>query len=288
MKLHKRFQSFMAALCFFSVLLGCRTFLARETLTLTPVVSTETFIPTFSPSDTSTPAPSVTPSPRPTKTATPVPVWITDFAEPILAAIADRPPDFEEDFSEVKPGGYLEKMNCPENGCVITDGVLAMAAFPEGHKAGWAVQPIPCCEGFKSFVMRVDVNTAKLKGENAANIAYNDVLGKGIRSTMFFEYNVELKSDRRWFSIIGGSLNDSGQLPRSVPPQITYTLIMRGSKYAVYLNDTPITHGAFRGGKYQPEFELRAWSDGSGIAEVEYDNLKIWSLDNIPGLPVDE
>jgi len=30
---------------------------------------------------------------------------------------------------------------------------------------------------------------------------------------------------------------------------------------------------------------LRAWSDGSGPAHVEYDNLMIWNLDDIPNLP---
>ncbi len=285
MKQHKLFQRVMAAILFSSLLVGCSTFLPRETPTLTPVVSTETLMPTFTPSDTSTPTPSVTPSPRPTMTATPVPGWVTDFAEPILAAIADRPPDFEEDFTEAGPGWYLEKVNCPDNGCVITDGVLALAAFPVGHKAGWAQQPYPCCTGYKTFVMRVDFNTAKLNGENAANIAYTDVIRKGGRTTAISEYNFELKSGRRWYTIIGGYLKANGQLPLSVSPQITFTLISRGSRFAVYLNDIPVTYGEYANGQNQPEFTLRAWSDGSVTARVEYDNLKIWNLDNIPDLP---
>jgi hypothetical protein len=139
--------------------------------------------------------------------------------------------------------------------------------------------------------MRVDVDTAKLNGENAANIAYSDVLRKGGRTTMISEYNFELKSDRRWFSMIGPSGRygrDNGQLPRSVSPQITFTLISRGSRFAVYLNDIPVTYGEYANGQNQPEFTLRAWSDGRVTARVEYDNLKIWNLDSIPSLPVDE
>ena len=147
MKQLKLFRRVLTALLFSSLLVGCSTFLPQGTPILTPVVSTETLIPTFTPTDTSTPNPTVTPSPRPTKTATPVPGWVTDFAEPILAAIADRPPDFEEDFTEAGPGWYLEKMNCPDNGCAITDGVLALAAFPVDFSYAWAEQPYPCCSG---------------------------------------------------------------------------------------------------------------------------------------------
>jgi hypothetical protein len=278
----------IAALLLSSLLVGCNTFLPQETPTLTPVVSTKMLMPTFTPSDTSTPNPTVTPSPSPTKTATPEPGWVTDFAEPILAAITDRPPDFEEDFTEAGPGWYLEKVNCPDNGCSITDGVLSMAAFPVNFSYAWAEQPYPCCQGFKSFVLRVDVNTAKLNGENSAFITYNDVLRKGGRSTTISEYGFELKSDRRWVSMIGQSGiygGDNGQLPRSIPPQITFTLISRGSRFAVYLNDIPVTNGEYAGGQNQPEFSLRAYSFGIATASVEYDNLKIWNLDKIPNLP---
>lgn len=285
MKLLKLFQRVMAAILFASLLVGCSTFLPQDTSPLTPVDPTEPLEPPFIPTGSSTPIPSV--APRPTTTATPVPGWVTDFAEPILAAIADRPPDFQEDFTQVGPGWYLEMVNCPGNGCAISDGVLSIAAFPVDHKDAWAQQPFPRL-GFKAFVMRVDVNTAKLGGENAANIAYSDsMVENGIFSTVF-EYDFELKSNRRWYSLIGPSGmygGGNGQLPRSVPPLITFTLLSRGSKIAVYLNDVPVTFGENAGGQYQAEFSLNAWSDGSGTARVEYDNLKIWNLDNIPNLP---
>ena len=184
-------------------------------------------------------------------------------------------------------------MNCPDNGCGITDGVLSVAAFPVDYKEAWAEQPFPCCTGFKTFVMRVDVNTANLNGEKAANFAYSDTLWENVKFTTVFEYNFELKSNRRWYSMIGPSGmygGENGQLSRSVPAFITFTLISRGSRIAVYLNDIPVTFGEYAsgesaGGQYKTDFSLRAWSDGSGTALVEYDNLKVWNLDNIPGLP---
>ena len=60
--------------------------------------SSATATPIVAPSTTT---PSITPSPKiiPTRTPTLLPSWATNFAEPILAAIKDRAPDFEDDFS---------------------------------------------------------------------------------------------------------------------------------------------------------------------------------------------
>jgi hypothetical protein len=293
MKQHKLFQRVTAAILFASLLAGCSAFLPRDIVSLPPVDPSETLTTTLAPTDNSTPIPSVTPSPRPTATATPIPGWITDFAEPILAAIADRPPDVQEDFLKAGPIWYLETVNCPDNGCAITDGVLSVAAFPVDRKEAWAEQPFPCCTWFKTFAVRMDVNTAKLNGENAANLAYSDTVWENGKFTTVFEYNFELKSNRRWYSLIGPSGmygGANGQLPSSVPALITFTLISRGSRFAVYLNDMPVTFGEYAGGEsvegqHKTEFSLRAWSDGSGDALVEYDNFKAWNLDNIPGLP---
>lgn len=288
MKQHRLFQQMMAALWLSSLFVGCNTFLPQGTSPLTPDDSTETLFPTFTPTVSSTPIPSATPTLRPTMTATPLPEWVMDFAEPILAAIADRPPDVQEDFSEVGPVWYLEKVNCPNNGCSISNGSLLVTAFPVDRKEGWAEQPFPCCSGFKTFVLMVDVNTAKLNGENAANIAYVDTRHEGGRSTRVFGFNFELKSEHRWYSLInlsGLSGREHGQLT-TPGTRITFTLISMGSRFAVYLNGIPVTFGFYSAGQYEPEFSLRAWADGrSGPAIVEYDNLMIWNLDNIPNLP---
>jgi hypothetical protein len=293
MKQPKVFQRVMAAILFASIFAGCSTFLPGDTASLTPVGPSETLKTTYPPTSSSTPIPSVSPSPRPTATATPIPGWITDFAEPILAAIADRPADVQEDFLKAGPIWYLETVNCPNNGCGITDGVLSVAAFPVDHKDAWAEQPFPCCTGFKTFVMRVDVNTANLNGENTASIWYTDTTWEGNRFTTIFQYDFELTRSGKWYSLIGPSGmygGENGQLPSSVPALITFTLISRGSRFAVYLNELPITYGEYAGGEsaggqHKIGFELCAWSDGSGAARAEYDNLKVWNLDNIPGLP---
>ena len=281
-------QRIMAVILFSSLFTGCGTLEPQNTSTLTPVDPAETLSLTSTSSDSGgTVIPSASPSPRLTSTATPLPAWVADFSAPILAAIADRPPDFQEDFSQAGPGWYLETVNCPNNGCAIADGVLTVTAFPVDHKEAWAQQPFPSL-AFKTFVMRVDVNTGKLGGENAASIFYNDTSRENGKFTTSLNYSFEIKSIRRWYSLIGPSGiygYEIGQLPRSVSPQIIFTLISRGSRFAVYLNDFPVTYGEYAGGRYYTEFLLNAWSDGSGIARAEYDNFKVWNLDNIPNLP---
>ncbi len=285
MKQQMNFQRVMAVLLFSTLLVGCSTFFPQDTSTLTPVDPTETISPTV----TNTPIPSATPSTRPTRTATPVPAWVTDFAEPILAAIADAPPDYEEDFSQAGPLWYLEKgENCPDNGCNLSDGALSVIALPGNSHDGWAEQPLgSCCLGFKTFVMQVEVDLSELTGENAASIWYVSNIYEDDRFTTKFHLNFELKKDLSWITWINppGVLNDSGQLPGSTPQPILFTLISRNSMLAVYLNDVPVTFMENAGRQYQPNFELCAWSAGTTAADVKFDNAKVWNLENIPSLP---
>ena len=289
MKHLKPFQRILAALVVSFLLIGCNPPLPQSPPTDTVLIPTQTLLPSLTPTSSSTPFPAVSPSPFPTRTATPLPEWVEAFAEPVLAAIAGRAPDVQEDFSEVGPNWYLEDTNCPNQGCSLVEGALSVTAYPVDGKSAWAGQPFPCCSGFKSFVLRVDVNTSRLSGENSAAIFYTDTIIENQKFTWASEYTFELKSGRRWYSIIGPSGihgGDFGQLPRSISPRITFTLISRGSKFAIYLNDMPVTFGDHSGGQYQPEFSLDACADGeSKPAYAEFDNLMIWNLDNLPNLP---
>jgi hypothetical protein len=84
----------------------------RPSATPMPPTSTpppsETPAPSLTPTLSSTLTPSLTPSPRPTRTATPAPAWVTDFAQPILDAIALRPPNFQDDFDDQSGGWQIE------------------------------------------------------------------------------------------------------------------------------------------------------------------------------------
>jgi len=203
---------------------------------------------------------------------------VTDFAQLVLDVISDRAPDYQDDFSQASPDWQREMMNCKDEGCVISNGVLRLKTVPENGRASWAINTIPCYLKFKTFVLRVDVNTGKLHGESAAGIGYDNDGSK---------FSFEIKDKGRWWYLgeSGTGGWDSGQLPIPVPKIITFTIIVRDTKLAVYLNDTPVTISDFAAVMNKTGLTLRAWSDGTTTAIVEYDNLKIWNLDDVPNLP---
>jgi serine/threonine protein kinase len=73
------------------------------------------------------PSPTLTRTPRPTATNTPIPAWVTDFAEPILAAIKDRKPDFQDDFSSDEPKGWWAPLQAGVDTPIsIEEGVMRL------------------------------------------------------------------------------------------------------------------------------------------------------------------
>jgi hypothetical protein len=56
-------------------------------------------------------------------TSTTIPDWVEEFSTPILSAIKDQPPDFEDDFSQVDPHWlYRTSLLHSEETCPIPNG----------------------------------------------------------------------------------------------------------------------------------------------------------------------
>ena len=228
--------------------------------------STPTTTPTLPP--TLTPTITLTRTPRPTATATPVPTWVTDFAQPILDAIADRPPDFQDDFSHAATNWELGDKG------EISDGALVFTT-PRTQDSSWTY--IPCCMIYHTFVLMVDINISGLRGENAADINWSKY------------FTFEIKHDGRWFisSWENNLRHDLGNGQQQIPDteKVTIRLISTGTKYAIYINDIPVSYGNDSVEKNVTNIGFRGWSDGTTTAIVKYDNIKVWDLDQIPGLP---
>jgi hypothetical protein len=237
-----------------------------------PVISA--LIATTTPTATITPLPTFTPTitptrtPRPTATTTPLPAWVNDFSQPILDAIAGRPPDFQDDFSQGKKGWqyYADRAG-------ISNGVLV---FTETKDGAFAAIPIPGV-GFYDFALVCDIDISALSGENTAEIKWSKY------------YLVEIKHDGRWFisSWQNNVRHDLGQGRQRIPDakRVTIKLISNGTKYAFYINNVPVSYGNYDAGKVGTRIEIRAWSDGSSTAIVGFDNINIWDLSKIPNLP---
>jgi hypothetical protein len=277
MNQQKLFQRVVAVILIFPLLVGCNTFLPQPTSTPTSI-STETVIPTLTHTVSSTPFPSITPSPLATKTSTPQPEWVTAFAQPIMDAIADRPPDFQDDFSQSSIDWQYEMKKCKNDGCVFSDGTLSLSTAPENGKDSWAVITIPCSKNFETFALTVDIDISQLTDDNAAGFGYDNLKSK---------FAFEIKNSGRWWMFMetGPGDNSLGILSWPVPEIIKFTIIVRHDNLAVYLNDIPITTEEFSPAILDTNLTLRAYSGGTTSAIVAYDNLKIWNLDIVPDIP---
>jgi hypothetical protein len=237
------------------------------TNTLSPT-GTNTALPTSSPTVTPTR------SPHPTSTATPIPAWVADFAQPILDAIANRPPNYKQDFSNTSSNwdGEIADWHFAE----ITNGALVQT-IP-------STQPnariyIPCCYSYQNVVFTIDVNISGTRGGSLVEINFEK--SQMINASLLFE----IKNDGRWFTYDDGNHLDNGQQQISNPEKVTIMLIFNKEKYAFYINDIPISYGNHSAEKVRTSISFRVWSDGAATAIGKFDNINIWSLDGIQNLP---
>jgi hypothetical protein len=205
---------------------------------------------------------------------TPVPTWVIEFAEPILASIKDRPPDFQDDFSQASH--YWQLQNGYEGKIEISNGVLR--AIAEKGQCAAARNPET---RFNNSILLVEANLSGLEGENSAQIRW-------LETSWFQSSHIvfELKRDGSW-SVSSWVNNkrldtDSGQQLIISIEKVTIMLISKGTKYAIYMDETPVSYINFNTGHPGDLTLLSAWAGGTTTAIVEYDNLKIWDITDLP------
>lgn len=233
-------------------------------------------------------AASPTPQPMPTLTTTPPlptpPSSPADqaraFAAPILAAIADRPPDFEDDFTTADKGWGLGFPGGPPNGdqLEITDGVVRMTLFEgsEGmvHHRGLV---------FKNFVLMVDSRQVSGGYRSSQMVVWglNDHWGQ-----------LAIESGKRhWFLSKGPSdqwpprPEGSGDVVSPIGETNHILIVARGPQLAIYLNDVPVAYVEDQELDVAHGKSLSFNCGGRPDMVCEFDNIKLWNLDNVPGLP---
>ena len=236
--------------------------LMKQRYSTVPTVETISKSTLASPTKTLEPSssPTLTRTPRPTPTNTPIPAWVTDFAEPILAAIKDLAPHFQDDFSSDDPKGWYAPSR------------------PEGNL------PISIKEG----VMR-------LKESGSASNTYimkkaNYVLQVDISSPVSCCVHVEIRGDNSiylgnnngWGVCRQNDCSNEGSFPFSSSKQIQVTIIVRNSEAVFYIEGFPMFHlvdsDLATGWYSSPQFRC-------GSSSCEFDNVKFWNLDKVPNLP---
>lgn len=279
-------------------------------------------LPASTPTDTLTEAPTLTPSPtqtltptatlQPVLSPTPLPSWVADFSDPILAALANQQPDFQDDFSPVciYNSVRLKKCPTPDEEVDFPDGIVLQNqgwfyVDPNSHKGplyahvqdGYLFIKLP--EGTenkdsmvyspklisRNFVLSFDFQFDKTQPPDAVRFQFDQAKDQSIALDLF--------KNKSW-TFHWGLHNDwksrGGAFDYFPPGYINIMFIMRGTDCAVYLNNVPFDYFSdCRSGpivRSSPRaVSFHVLGDPGHPAAMVVDNVKLWDLDKIRGLP---
>lgn len=212
----------------------------------------------------------------PTDTPNPLVEQARTFAEPILQAIANRPPDFEDDFSVNRGWQLFELWD------VIDSGVLKINV-PEGETYGSARHSQMLAS---DFVFQVDVRADVLESI-PERVSKADILLRE-RASVGGSYSLSLLPQlAKWeiYDHVDGAQLATGSLPDlvSMGQWMKIVVVARGNQFAVFINDQPIAY--FVDDTIPDGQNKLGAGGGGGRADVKFDNVKFWNLENVPGLP---
>lgn len=248
------------ALVFLCVFIGILLWTQRGSL---PVISG--LFATLTPTATSTLPPTLTPTSRPTATATPLPTWVTDFAQPILDDIADRSPNFQDDFG-LGSAGWEATQNCAqpmkyENGeLVIMDCAVRRPGID-----------------YSDFVIEFDAHILPGEASNSEWLfrfrALNIPGALGHSLWITYTGHVRLGLNVLWNP---GNSDDLGRVANTGDQPNHILIIGKGPEIAIYLNDQPLIYSS---NSTLPYGDFEFFAIGTKLA---IDNLKIWNIYNLP------
>ena len=137
----------------------------------------------------------------------------------------------------------------------------------------------------KNFVLSFDFQFEETQPNDTVRFQFDQATDQSVA--------LDLSKNQTWV-LHWGSLTDwqaiTGKFDYFPPKRITVLIIMRGEKCAVYLNDVPLTYLSncragpiVRASPWAVTFHMLA--DPGHIAAATIDNVKLWDLDKISGLP---
>jgi len=215
------------------------------------------------------------------------------FAAPILVAIADRPPDFEDDFSFAGKG--WQSYESPYSS--ILDGVLKISV-PVGETSNpgntsWVGENNSHLSGL-DFVFQMDVRAKSLPPDSGTGIIFRFLDDYKTTSSPQGYFTFDLfPSLGEWRIVDHHTEVENPSIAQGKSNAVTLEqwmkirIIARGSTFAVYLNDQPLSY--FVNDLHPMGTTSFFAGNGTGISagdiQVEFDNVKFWNLANVPGLP---
>ncbi len=259
--------------------LACSS-LALPSFQATPtvfIVPTLTFTPT--------PPPTASPSPLPpTRVVPPPPAWVADFSDPILAALVGVPPAFKDDFSGYNLGWFYVKRGSADGPfyAPIEDETLPLR-IPTGREYRDFFVYNPYLRR-ADFVLTLDFKFGKTQPFDVLRFQFNQSADQSVQ--------LDLSKHEDWsfdWSLRSPLQTVSGAYQYFSPEFIRVTVIMRGQECAFYVNDDPLGYLSQCRAEAVVDRSPRAvsfhlLSTTGQDALVTLDNVKLWDLDQVPGL----
>jgi hypothetical protein len=250
---------FLAA--FALLLSSCSTLVPQPDPTFIPDIPTGTPVPSSTPTIIDTPTPSASPTSNPTKTSTPQPGWVGDFAQPVLNAIAERTPSFQDDFGPGSAGWVSD--NCVGSMKTVDGELVITNCRVFRPNTDW-----------RDLVLEVDLRF--LKGTGSASewaLHFRDVGNSGHVLSLYHNGHIAISFTKAHGDSESLEFRNSA-LTDEQPHQVI--LIARGNRFAFFLDGQPLYYDE------NDEYLFGRWVFFSEPGAAAVDNLKIWDISKIP------
>jgi predicted Ser/Thr protein kinase len=238
---------------------------------------TDTPRPTAAPRVTDTPGPTDRPSP----TATPSPAdRARAFAEPIMAAIAGRPPDYADDFGDPNSGWPLIRNQKLE--AEYGEGEYAVVVKPfQNFAIGHGILP-----RYRDVIFQADVRLAsEFSGHWGVSWNWEE---EGDRTSSFWVPATPTKNEASLVHCDGGNCFAFDTVSRSLFDPMDQvnrvTILLKGPQIAIAVNGDWVHSSSDLDytGSQTRYFQLQMDSYFSTPVKAYWDNVKMWNITDVP------
>ena len=254
------------------------------TVPASPFLEIQTLQPSVAPRQPRTPTlPPLLIPPTPVTHST-FPAWVTEFSDPILAALVGQKPDFEDEFLNLDQGWFYFIPNSPKGPYYahIENEALLLKLPAENEKRDyWVYNPRILR---KNFVLSFEVQFLESQPEDTVRFQFDQSAEQGVA--------LDLTKDRNWVLHWGPFANwqsRKGAYTQFPPNSIEVLVIAKEAECAFYLDDLPLaylsdcrTTPLLRSSPWAMTFHVVA--EPGHIASAAIDNLKLWDLDKTSNL----
>jgi hypothetical protein len=234
---------------------------------------------TTQPPFTDTPAPTRTPTPIPTPT---VNAPAQAFGKSILVALASRQSDIFDDFSRDRGWyGTADGIDSADE-VSVQDGVIRAAGDGPRGSTRMVTSQIVGLRNYAVTVEAVFLDSGSSNRDREIGICWWPGDDKGERFLL-----------RENGTFEGGTCHDEGCpafirgriAPIPTGEVVFLTLIHLRGESVVYVNDVPLAYHKLAITDYMSGFSLCPHTYDGKPSDIVYDNLRVWNLDLVPGLP---